>query len=345
MVTRCSCIASRSAACVLGGVRLISSARTMLLKIGPGAKTICRLPVDVSSWMMSVPVMSEGIRSGVNWMRVNFSSSTCARVWISNVLASPGTPTMRLLPPTKSVFSTSSMTSCWPMILLCSSARTALRPLFILSASAMSSGESRSTMLGVIVLSSMGHRVNDVVDSELVGFVCIADGREARVRELPVLRDVVVVVRDRDQAFGRVVVLEHPEVDRTEAAIIWWLELLRSRNLEERMEDGVRAVELDPPTFGQHVAHLRREIAPAAAIFGEIVEDDEPPLLEVGAEARRLRLGQRPEPGLGHIGDGMPEQLGIVERVDVGLLDVGREQRHLVHDLHEVALAGRVVGR
>ena len=36
MVTRCSCIASSSADCVLGGVRLISSASTMFAKIGPG---------------------------------------------------------------------------------------------------------------------------------------------------------------------------------------------------------------------------------------------------------------------------------------------------------------------
>ena len=37
-VTLRSCIASRSAAWVFGGVRLISSARTRLWKIGPGRK-------------------------------------------------------------------------------------------------------------------------------------------------------------------------------------------------------------------------------------------------------------------------------------------------------------------
>ena len=66
MVTRCSCIASRSADWVFGGVRLISSASRMLVKTGPGAKTMARFPVFGSSWMMSVPVMSDGIRSGVN---------------------------------------------------------------------------------------------------------------------------------------------------------------------------------------------------------------------------------------------------------------------------------------
>ena len=77
----------------------------------PGANTMPRRPVLGSSWMMSVPVMSEGIRSGVNWMRLNESSSTCASVAISSVLARPGTPTMRQLPPTNRRCRTSSMTS------------------------------------------------------------------------------------------------------------------------------------------------------------------------------------------------------------------------------------------
>ena len=34
--------------------------------------------------------MSDGIRSGVNWMRENFRSSTRAIVWMSSVLARPG---------------------------------------------------------------------------------------------------------------------------------------------------------------------------------------------------------------------------------------------------------------
>ena len=95
-------MASSSAAWVLGGVRLISSASTTFAKIGPGVKTSSRLP-SPCCWMMSVPVMSDGIRSGVNWMREKFRSSTCAIEWISSVLASPGTPTIRLFPPTRSV--------------------------------------------------------------------------------------------------------------------------------------------------------------------------------------------------------------------------------------------------
>ncbi len=66
MVTSCSCITWSIAAGVLGGVRLISSARIRFEKIGPGRKVSCRLRVTSSSSMMSVPVISEGIKSGVN---------------------------------------------------------------------------------------------------------------------------------------------------------------------------------------------------------------------------------------------------------------------------------------
>ena len=47
-----------------------------------------------------VPVMSAGMRSGVNWMRENSQPSTCASVRTSSVFATPGTP---------------SISACWPM--------------------------------------------------------------------------------------------------------------------------------------------------------------------------------------------------------------------------------------
>ena len=39
---------------------------------------------------MSVPVMSIGIRSGVNWMRLNFSDIVSASLLTNSVLARPG---------------------------------------------------------------------------------------------------------------------------------------------------------------------------------------------------------------------------------------------------------------
>ena len=60
--------------------------------------------------MTSVPVMSAGIRSGVNWMRLNDRFSVRASVLIISVLASPGTPSSRQWPRLNSAISSSSMT-------------------------------------------------------------------------------------------------------------------------------------------------------------------------------------------------------------------------------------------
>src|SRR5229473_2098001 len=125
-VTRCSCMAWSSAACVLGGVRLISSAKSTLAKTGPGTKRKARRPVVWSSSSTSVPVMSLGIRSGVNWMRLKVSDSASAKVEMSSVLASPGTPTKRQCPREKSAMSSCSMTFSCPTTRLAISA--AMRP-------------------------------------------------------------------------------------------------------------------------------------------------------------------------------------------------------------------------
>ena len=68
IVTWLSCIASSSAACVFGGVRLISSASRTLVKTGPGRKT------SSPPRSVIVPVRSEGSMSGVNCTRRNSSA-------------------------------------------------------------------------------------------------------------------------------------------------------------------------------------------------------------------------------------------------------------------------------
>ena len=100
-----SCMASSNAAWVLGGVRLISSASITLVKMGPGTNVHLRRPVVTSSSMMSMPVTSVGIRSGVNWMRLNLRPSAPASVRTSRVLAVPGSPVIRQWPPTHRVSS------------------------------------------------------------------------------------------------------------------------------------------------------------------------------------------------------------------------------------------------
>ena len=122
-VTWYSCIASSSAACVLGGVRLISSARITFANTGPGMNRISRRPVARSSSMTSVPMMSDGIRSGVNWMRLNLRWTACASVLISSVFARPGTPRSRQWPPAKNTVRISWTTVCWPMMARPSSSR------------------------------------------------------------------------------------------------------------------------------------------------------------------------------------------------------------------------------
>ena len=69
----------------------------------------------------SVPVMSPGIRSGVNWMRLKERSSVFARLEISSVLASPGTPTSRQWPRVRIASSSWSITWSCPTMTRCSS--------------------------------------------------------------------------------------------------------------------------------------------------------------------------------------------------------------------------------
>ena len=72
--------------------------------------------------MTSVPVMSDGMRSGVNWMRENPRLSVLATVEMRRVLAKPGTPTTRACPPHRITMSSSSITWSWPTMTLCTSA-------------------------------------------------------------------------------------------------------------------------------------------------------------------------------------------------------------------------------
>src|SRR5262249_25328763 len=322
--------------------------------------------------MMSVPVMSDGIRSGVNWMRLNLRSRTRASVAMSSVFARPGTPTMRSWRPTKSDSRISSMTSLCPMIRLPSSVMICCRPTFILSASARSSGDSKSTVLSstrfpLECVGPMGpwggsgrtdrspqpslraypptslvcHPVNDVVHAELVRFVRLVDRFESRVRPLPVLRDVGVVVDHHHDPLRRIVVLvDRPEYRRRRIVILRHVERL---DFEKRVEDRVVDVEVVDSRLRQHAEHLRLEVAPVR--HPEVVDDHEAALLQKGAQAERLLIGHHPAAGLAQVGNRVLEQFRIVEGDDVGLLRVRVQVGQLVHDLHEVLFAGRIVVR
>ena len=67
-------------------------------KIGPLKNRKDLVEVFESSSIISVPVISDGIKSGVNCIRLNFKSKTSDKVFINNVFAKPGTPSSNTCP-------------------------------------------------------------------------------------------------------------------------------------------------------------------------------------------------------------------------------------------------------
>src|SRR5215471_5162925 len=120
IVTCRSCIASSSAACVFGGARLISSESKRFVKIGPG-----RNSKSPSRWFqIDAPVTSEGMRSGVNWMRVKRMLSTCANERAARVFARPGKSSSSTCPLARKPQSTSSSACRFPTIARSTSSST-----------------------------------------------------------------------------------------------------------------------------------------------------------------------------------------------------------------------------
>ena len=87
----------------------------MLAKIGPLWNAKIFRP-DASSASRLVPVMSAGIRSGVNWMREKVRPRISPRLRTISVLPNPGTPSSRQWPPHTSAMKTCSINASWPTI-------------------------------------------------------------------------------------------------------------------------------------------------------------------------------------------------------------------------------------
>src|SRR5258708_5646051 len=66
--------------------------------------------------------MSEGIRSGVNWIRLKDKCSVCDNVETRSVFARPGTPTSNAWLRVRMAISTWSTTASWPTMTLANSA-------------------------------------------------------------------------------------------------------------------------------------------------------------------------------------------------------------------------------
>src|SRR5262245_21506115 len=123
-VTWRSSIDSSSAACVLGGVRLISSASSTLVTTGPG-RNRTRFSSGPPPSRMSWPVTSDGIRSGVNWTRLTSRSSAAASALTISVLATPGTPSSSTWPRASSAATRPDRVPSWPTTSFATSSRTA----------------------------------------------------------------------------------------------------------------------------------------------------------------------------------------------------------------------------
>ena len=109
-VTCPSAIASRSADCVRGLARLISSASRMLQNTGPSWKW--------KAWSrgskVETPMMSEGSRSAVNCTRLKLALTERARALASVVLPVPGMSSSRTWPPAANAATSQRMGVGWP---------------------------------------------------------------------------------------------------------------------------------------------------------------------------------------------------------------------------------------
>src|SRR5690606_20144860 len=187
---------------------------------------------------------------------------------------------------------------------------------------------------------SVGERVHHVVDAELVCLVGQFDRKEALIRPLPVVSDVVVVVGDEQQSLRRIVVLEHSPELRLHSTIR--VAKVQRLDMEEGVEQWMRRVELNEPKLREHAANLLLEVDPVPAT-NEVVEDDEAPLQHVRTKVRYLFVGRPPEAGFAEIEHRMPEDLGIVQRQHVAALKVHVEKADLLEDAREVPLRAWIV--
>ena len=110
------------------------------------------------------------------------------------------------------------------------------------------------------------------------------------------------------------------------------------------MKNRVARIELHELPAGNDALHLIGEIGPVLAA-PEVVEDDEAALLHELLHPIELFVRHQPEARLGHIGDRRGEELGIVHREDVAVIEMRRDEGELFQDPGEVALGARIVVR
>ncbi len=142
-----SSMTSSSDACVFGGVRLISSASSRLVKTGPSRNSNSA----VRASKISDPVTSPGIRSGVNCTRLVSRSSAAATVRTSSVFATPGTPSSSTCPRASRAITMPDTTASWPTTTLPTSARSRPRAARACCGSPTGSGAGWASGIAVSV--------------------------------------------------------------------------------------------------------------------------------------------------------------------------------------------------
>src|SRR5262245_22990257 len=171
--TRRSLIASSRADWVFGVARLISSARTTLAKSGPGTNSkICVFWLKIDT-----PMMSEGRRSLVNWMRWKARPSERARAWARVVLPTPGTSSTSTCPLASRQTVARRMTSRLPRITRATLSSS--RPMGSAAAAASVVSKGGAVTGSITACTLAGRRAFCDLLGEEVVLEDRADGREA----------------------------------------------------------------------------------------------------------------------------------------------------------------------
>jgi hypothetical protein len=139
---------SRSADCVRGVARLISSASSTFAKIGPGLNSNRR---SVALKTLT-PSKSDGIRSLVHWTRRNVAPTARANARASVVLPTPGTSSTSKCPRASAVTTERSTTSGLPA----SAEPTALRRRLATSTARATPSESAGALRAGWAISKRG---------------------------------------------------------------------------------------------------------------------------------------------------------------------------------------------
>src|SRR6267143_816974 len=286
-------MACSSAACVLGGVRLISSASSTWAKTGPATNRNVRRPVVWSSSSTSVPVMSEGIRSGVNWMRLKVSESASARVEIKSVLARPGTPTNRQWPREKRAIRSCSITASCPTTRLpisCAIRVRARASSSISSASeAVPSAPLIANSLMVPLFRRHSCRQRERLPLPLFQRRVLQSSRDLHVRRVQIRVEGVhrnSVVQRQARLVQRAALEQHPRIERLRRLVV---RIVLHRAAQRLLR--FRVLGLGTPQGGGTAVERGR----FGAAFGVFLEDE-----LLGHRRAQVLLGYRLRPRLLH---------------------------------------------